>query len=338
MSTSEQAIRIADQLAHIERMLSEHTNSNPQPTWLLVAGHYPVYSVGEQGDVSELHTYLRPLLEKYHVHAYLCGHDHMAEHIQDPDRNSSVEYFVVGAGTMTSSVEHSTDAQTVFVGAEYASYAVMEATSETLTIRYLNISNSVTYEYTLTNPGLGNTFLPPVVNNDDDDYVAAVDDDVDEDGGELPIDKGGDDDGGGGRGPKKGVLKLLHDNYTSVEIFAGALVFLGAGMLTLLYFTRFTHRGASLTAQKRKLGTNLIYTQQSSSLHTFILKRNLPLRLPLTASSPSSATMKTLSLPPAPSPALSPIHPPYTHCSMKTLCYISTPSRPTGTSTPSLPR
>jgi hypothetical protein len=44
------------------------------PTWLVVAGHYPVYSIGEHGDTDELKTYLVGLLEEYHVHAYLCGH------------------------------------------------------------------------------------------------------------------------------------------------------------------------------------------------------------------------------------------------------------------------
>lgn len=34
--------RITNQLMHIERMLNE-TLSDP-PNWLLVAGHYPIYS------------------------------------------------------------------------------------------------------------------------------------------------------------------------------------------------------------------------------------------------------------------------------------------------------
>jgi hypothetical protein len=46
---------------------------------LLVAGHYPVYSMGEHGDTDELKNYLVPLLEKYHVNAYFNGHDHFSE-------------------------------------------------------------------------------------------------------------------------------------------------------------------------------------------------------------------------------------------------------------------
>jgi hypothetical protein len=46
---------------------------------LLVAGHYPVVSMGEHGDTDELKSYLVPLLEKYRVNAYFNGHDHFSE-------------------------------------------------------------------------------------------------------------------------------------------------------------------------------------------------------------------------------------------------------------------
>lgn len=77
ISTQVQLARINNQLIHIDRMLSEAIQA--KPTWLLVVGHYPVFSKGEHGDISELTTYLLPLLEKYNVHAYFCGHDHLSE-------------------------------------------------------------------------------------------------------------------------------------------------------------------------------------------------------------------------------------------------------------------
>ena len=58
-------------------MSAEARESNP--TWLLVAGHYPIYSAGEHGDTTELQTYLVPLFRKYNVDAYFCGHDHLSE-------------------------------------------------------------------------------------------------------------------------------------------------------------------------------------------------------------------------------------------------------------------
>jgi hypothetical protein len=44
VSTAEQKRRIVNQLTHIDKMLKEAVEA--RPTWLIVAGHYPVYSIG----------------------------------------------------------------------------------------------------------------------------------------------------------------------------------------------------------------------------------------------------------------------------------------------------
>ncbi|MEQ2192050.1 hypothetical protein XENOCAPTIV_006305, partial [Xenoophorus captivus] len=63
-------------------------NANRQLVWLqerlarskadflLVAGHYPVWSVSEHGPTKCLLQKVHPLLIKHNVTAYLCGHDH----------------------------------------------------------------------------------------------------------------------------------------------------------------------------------------------------------------------------------------------------------------------
>jgi hypothetical protein len=45
-------------------------------------GHYPIYSSGEHSDISELVSYIDPLLVEYNVDAYFCGHDHISEHLR----------------------------------------------------------------------------------------------------------------------------------------------------------------------------------------------------------------------------------------------------------------
>ena len=60
---------------------------------------------------------MRPLLEKYNVHAYLAGHDHISEHLVYND----VNYYVCGAGSMTDklSSKSSSVASLVWSGTEY---------------------------------------------------------------------------------------------------------------------------------------------------------------------------------------------------------------------------
>lgn len=138
---------INDQLHHIENMLINLTTSENPPTWLLMAGHYPVYSGGEHGDTDELVQYLQPLIEKYNVDAYYCGHDHISEHL----KYGSTHYFVAGAGSMTDKLGNTnTQANLIWYGVGYSAFAVGEATSTSLTVSFVDTSNTVTYAYTIS--------------------------------------------------------------------------------------------------------------------------------------------------------------------------------------------
>lgn len=63
--------------------------------YILVGGHFPIYSVCEHGPDTTLVTYLLPLLKQYNAH-YMSGHDHCLEHFIEPD--STVNIFLSGIG------------------------------------------------------------------------------------------------------------------------------------------------------------------------------------------------------------------------------------------------
>uniref|UniRef100_A0A7S1CSA9 acid phosphatase n=1 Tax=Skeletonema marinoi TaxID=267567 RepID=A0A7S1CSA9_9STRA len=62
--------------------------------YLVVAGHYPIYSPCSHGNTYELIEKLDPLLTKYGVTAYLSGHEHCQFHYSFDD----MDYFLTGAG------------------------------------------------------------------------------------------------------------------------------------------------------------------------------------------------------------------------------------------------
>ena len=62
------------------------TLGNSKSEWIIVIGHHPVVSSGGHGSESSTATMydnIRSELVKYKAALYICGHDHMLEHIVD---------------------------------------------------------------------------------------------------------------------------------------------------------------------------------------------------------------------------------------------------------------
>jgi tartrate-resistant acid phosphatase type 5 len=79
----------------LEKTLAE-TPANIK--WKFVFGHHPVYTGGgrmKAKETVEMKNLFKPIFEKYHVNAYICGHDHNLQYIKPP---GFTHYFVTGAG------------------------------------------------------------------------------------------------------------------------------------------------------------------------------------------------------------------------------------------------
>jgi tartrate-resistant acid phosphatase type 5 len=80
----------------LEKTLSE-TSVNVK--WKFVFGHHPVYTGGGRMkalETIEMKKLFQPIFEKYHVNAYICGHDHNLQYIKPP---GFTHYLVSGAGS-----------------------------------------------------------------------------------------------------------------------------------------------------------------------------------------------------------------------------------------------
>ncbi|HTD27918.1 MAG TPA: tartrate-resistant acid phosphatase type 5 family protein [Xanthomonadaceae bacterium] len=64
--------------------------------WKFVVGHHHVYSGGKRSTQIELEQAIVPLMKKYGVQVYLCGHEHDLQVIQRP--GGKITYLVSGAG------------------------------------------------------------------------------------------------------------------------------------------------------------------------------------------------------------------------------------------------
>jgi tartrate-resistant acid phosphatase type 5 len=86
----------AGQRIWLEKTLQE---APPNIKWKFVFGHHPVYTGGgrmKAPETVEMKNLFKPIFEKYHVNAYICGHDHNLQYIKPPGFTT---YFVSGAGS-----------------------------------------------------------------------------------------------------------------------------------------------------------------------------------------------------------------------------------------------
>ncbi|KAK9904250.1 hypothetical protein WJX75_007708 [Coccomyxa subellipsoidea] len=80
------------QLKELEVRLARSTAE-----WKIVVGHHPILS--DLHEYPEVGVALKPLMDRYGVHAYLCGHEHNLQHLHVDAE--STHYVVSGGGSQS---------------------------------------------------------------------------------------------------------------------------------------------------------------------------------------------------------------------------------------------
>lgn len=135
--------------------------------WIIVVGHFPVYSVGANGPTPALVTRLLPLMDAAGVALYISGHDHQLEHIT-PAPGSNVDFLVVGAASKFNASADNSDnippdtlAFNYGIGCGFASIYVSRRgyKASTLTVTLWGGSGPALYAFEKANPRAA--YLPP---------------------------------------------------------------------------------------------------------------------------------------------------------------------------------
>ncbi len=110
----------------------------------IVVGHHPVYSTSSKhGNTPEMIATLKPMLDKYNVSAYICGHDHDLQH-QQP-QGSKVDYFVSGAGSEVREVPEK-ETMTKFAQNKLG-FAIVSVTDKLMTVYFVDTNQNILYQY-----------------------------------------------------------------------------------------------------------------------------------------------------------------------------------------------
>ena len=111
--------------------------------WRVVYGHYQMYSA-LRGDNQALITNLLPILQEHRVQLYLCGHEHIFQHLKP---EGGVEFFVnAAAGGSGRAARQPGYDRVLFMAEQEQGFTVLEADADTLTVRFVDDAGRTVYE------------------------------------------------------------------------------------------------------------------------------------------------------------------------------------------------
>ncbi|WP_157618402.1 metallophosphoesterase [Spirosoma spitsbergense] len=127
------------QLAWVDSVLSQATER-----WIVVMGHHPVYSVGQDhASQPELVQQLQPLLAKYNVALYLNGHSHTLQYLRPA--GSATDYVIAGGGGAPLAPPPVQNPVALFAQSAYG-FAVISANATNLAVSLVDEEGKLLYQ------------------------------------------------------------------------------------------------------------------------------------------------------------------------------------------------
>jgi hypothetical protein len=126
--------------------IENELKSRPDFDWMIVVGHYPLYSVGENGDQKSMKNALKDLLEQYQVDLYLSGHDHTLQHLIKND----LHYLISGNGAQTGDIDGKTKADSVLFSKADPGFSYHQIFGNTMQVEFIDQNGNVLHSYTQT--------------------------------------------------------------------------------------------------------------------------------------------------------------------------------------------
>jgi hypothetical protein len=127
-------------IKQLEWLECQLKNSNAD--WLIVIGHYNLYTGGYHGSNNYLINLLKPLFVKYKVDMYICGHCHNLEHLTD----AGIEYIISGSGSKRGDVGKIFQSKFSYGDNGYTIHKIID---NTMTVLFINEKSEILYTFDL---------------------------------------------------------------------------------------------------------------------------------------------------------------------------------------------
>jgi tartrate-resistant acid phosphatase type 5 len=119
---------------------------NSRSKWKIVVGHHPIYAAATMhGDSKRLKRLLLPILKKHRVPLYICGHDHVLQHL----KHGNMNFIICGTGAKQWYVSSRED---VVFGSRSLGFLSVIVTERNLLVNMVDEKNKILHSINLLSP------------------------------------------------------------------------------------------------------------------------------------------------------------------------------------------